>query len=311
MSEVATATRGRKWSEEQFRQAVAESVSIAQVIRALGLAPSGGSYGTVAHWVATWDLDISHFTGQAWVGTRPGGPLPGQKYTLETIFCENSGYPTSHLLAVLLREGLRERVCERCGLADWQDQPIPLEVDHANGVRNDHRLENLRVLCPNCHALTPTWRGRKNRKPRSPKPPKLRIIRTPQDRAEHAKYLKRRREDWLAANGPCQKCGSRDGLVAAYKNPASAKMRASTIWAQSAPVRAAELAKCHVICGQCYLGEQAAERRSRGFKHGTRSMYQKHGCRCDECRGWNSAKKRSQRRQASLVKSESRAVEAR
>jgi hypothetical protein len=311
MAEVATVVRNRKWTEEKFRAAVAGSESIAQVIRALGLAASGGSYGTVAHWIATWDLDVSHFTGQAWVGTRPGRPVPGQKYTLETTFCENSSYPTSHLLAVLLREGLRERRCERCGLVEWQGEPIALEVDHANGVSNDHRLENLRVLCPNCHALTPTWRGRKNKKLQSPKAPRLHVVRTPQARAAHAKYVKRRREDWLAANGPCQKCGSSADLVAAYRDPTSAKMRASTIWAQSAAVRATELAKCLVICGQCYLDEQAADRRSRGFKHGTRSMYQKHGCRCDECRGWNRAKKRSERKQASLVKSESRAVEAR
>ena len=101
------------------------------------------------------------------------------------------------------------------------------------------------------------------------------------------------------------------GLVTAYKDPTSATMRASNIWAQSAAVREAELTNCHVICGRCYLDEQAAERRSHGFKHGTRSMYQKHGCRCDECRTWNRTQKRKERQRASLVKSESRAVETR
>jgi hypothetical protein len=311
MGDVVTIGRGKKWTEDQFRKAVAESVSIAQVIRALDLAPAGGSYATVAHWIATWDLDVSHFTGQAWVGTRPERPVPGQKYTLETIFCQNSSYPTSHLLAILVRKGMRERRCERCGLTEWQGNPIPLEVDHVNGVRNDHRPENLRLLCPNCHALTPTWRGRKNRRPVSPKAPELRVVRTPRERAAHAKYVKRYREEWVAANGPCAKCGSTEGLVTAYKDPTSATMRASNIWAQSAAVREAELTKCHVICGRCYLDEQAAERRSRGFKHGTRSMYQKHGCRCDECRTWNRTQKRKERQRASLVKSESRAVEAR
>jgi len=311
MAELVAGVRTRKWTEEQFRKTVAESESVAQVIRALGLAASGGSYGTVVHWIAAWDLDISHFTGQAWVGTRPGRPVPGQKYTLDTIFCERSSYPTGHLLAILLRKGLRERRCEHCGLSEWQGSPIPLEVDHINGVRNDHRLENLRILCPNCHALTPTWRGRNNKKPATPKPPRLRVVRTPQERAVHAKYVKRYREEWVAANGPCAKCGSTEGLVAAYRDPASAVRRASTIWAQSVSVRLAELAKCHVICGQCYLDIQAAERRSRGFKHGTRSMYRKHGCRCDECRSWNSAHRKRERERASLVKLESRAVEAR
>ncbi len=279
------------------------------MIRQLGLSSSGGSYETVSHWIATWGLDASHFTGQAWVGTRPGRLNPGQKYTLETIFCEDSSYPTSHLLAVLLRNGIRERRCERCGLAEWQDEPIPLEVDHVSGVRNDHRLENLCVLCPNCHALTPTWRGRKNKKPKIPKAAEARAVRFPRDRAVHTRYVKRHREEWVAANGPCAKCGSSEGLVTAYRDPASANRMASTIWAQSAAVRDIELAKCHVICGQCYLADQAAERRGRGFKHGTQSMYRKHGCRCDECRAWNTARGRKER--ASLVKSESRAVEAR
>jgi Zn finger protein HypA/HybF involved in hydrogenase expression len=133
------------------------------VAKALGLAPAGGSYRTIKRYIIAWGLDVSHFTGQAWVGTRPG-PTPGQRYTLEEIFREGSTYPTGHLLKIILREGYRERRCESCGLTEWLGQPIAIEVDHANGVNNDHRLENLRLLCPNCHALTPTWRGRANRR---------------------------------------------------------------------------------------------------------------------------------------------------
>lgn len=289
MSEGATSTRSQRWTEKQFRAAVANSESIAQVIRALGLAPAGGSYGTVSHWIAAWELDTSHFTGKAWVGTRPDRLLPGQKYTLKTIFCENSTYPTSRLLPILLREGLRERRCEGCGLTEWQGDPIPIETDHINGINTDHRIENLRLLCPNCHALTPTWRGRKNKKLQATPQPRERIVRTPDERAAHVKYVKRHREKWIAQNGPCQRCGGEENLAAAYIDPAAANMMASRIWQKSAAVRAVELAKCHVICGKCYLDAQAAERRGRGFRHGTRSMYKKHKCRCPECRAWKSA----------------------
>lgn len=53
--------------------------------------------------------------------------------------------------------------CNRCGLVEWQGQPIPLELEHKNGINSDNRRENLEGLCPNCHALTSTWRGRNNR----------------------------------------------------------------------------------------------------------------------------------------------------
>ena len=62
--------------------------------------------------------------------------------------------------AALLREEVKAHRCEHCGLEEWLGQPIPLELDHADGDRRNNRLENLRLLCPNCHALTDTYRGR-------------------------------------------------------------------------------------------------------------------------------------------------------
>ncbi len=68
-----------------------------------------------------------------------------------------------HVKTRLLSSGLKEPRCERCGLERWRDQTLPLELHHVNGDGQDNRLENLQLLCPNCHSLTETWGGRGKR----------------------------------------------------------------------------------------------------------------------------------------------------
>ena len=70
----------------------------------------------------------------------------------------------THVKERLLRAGLLENRCSRCGLLEWLSQPLSMHIDHINGVKNDNRLENLRMLCPNCHSQTPTYGGRNNRR---------------------------------------------------------------------------------------------------------------------------------------------------
>ncbi|MBV9285111.1 MAG: HNH endonuclease [Acidimicrobiia bacterium] len=94
---------------------------------------------------------------------------PSAVTPLERILVENSPYTgSSKLKARLLREGLLEPRCDECGLTEWNGRPAPLELDHRNGDRRDNRLTNLRLLCPNCHAQTPTYRGKNIGRGRSP-----------------------------------------------------------------------------------------------------------------------------------------------
>jgi hypothetical protein len=148
----------RKYADEHLIQAVPKARSIAQVLLLIGLRPAGGNYKTVKYRIRQLGLDTSHFGGQAWLkGTkvRTRRPIP-----LQELLVDGSRYQSFKLKRRLIEEGLKEARCESCGLLGWNGEPLPLELDHINGRNDDNRLMNLRILCPNCHALTSTYRGR-------------------------------------------------------------------------------------------------------------------------------------------------------
>lgn len=151
----------KNWNDEQLIKAVKENLSIAGVIRALGLKPMGGNYDTIKRRIKKLNLDISHFTGQGWnVGERYR-PVR-QKQSLDEILVKDSTFINSnHLRERILSEGYKESRCEMCGLTKWLNEPIKLEIHHINGDHKDNRLENLMILCPNCHSLTYNYRGKK------------------------------------------------------------------------------------------------------------------------------------------------------
>jgi len=73
-------------------------------------------------------------------------------------------YQTHKIKKRLLKEGYKRHVCESCGLSEWMSNPIPLELHHKNGVKADNSLDNLELLCPNCHALTDNYRAKNIKK---------------------------------------------------------------------------------------------------------------------------------------------------
>jgi len=148
----------RQYSDEQLALSVKNNVSIAGVLRQLKLRPIGGNYRTINRLVAKLGLDISHFTGQGWnVGLefKPKKSIPDNE-----IFILNSQYKCSWRLRERYKSLTKQNYCNYCGLSEWMNKPIPLEIHHINGNNTDNRLENLSLLCPNCHALTINYRGR-------------------------------------------------------------------------------------------------------------------------------------------------------
>lgn len=150
----------RKWTDQQFISAVKSSLSYAEVIRKLGLKTAGSNYDTVKRKIKELNLDISHMTNQGWnTGKRFKIIKPAQP--LEEILVKDSTFINSNNLRKrILKEQIKEYKCERCGNSLWLNQKIPLELHHINGDRHDNRIENLQLLCPNCHALTDNYRGR-------------------------------------------------------------------------------------------------------------------------------------------------------
>ncbi len=135
------------------------STSLAQVIGRLGLRVAGGNYATVRQAIEQAGLDTSHFRGQAWNKGRKSGPVrPLEDYL-------SNRYPISsyRLKVRLTHEGIFTWRCNQCGGTAWLCQPIPLELEHRDGNPGNNLLDNLELLCPNCHAQTPTYRSR-NRK---------------------------------------------------------------------------------------------------------------------------------------------------
>lgn len=149
---------------EQLKDAVQKSKSLANTCRLLGVKPVGGNYKTVMFHINTNSIDISHFTGQGWNVGNIGLKFKRNKYSIEEIFIKNSPYKSpSKLKEKLIEVGLKERRCERCENEMWLGKPIKLEIHHINGINTDNRIENLEILCPNCHAYTDNFRG-KNQK---------------------------------------------------------------------------------------------------------------------------------------------------
>lgn len=178
-------------TRDQVARLIADGLSRAEIARALGLSKS-----TVSYHARRLGADVDErcarrydwravqayydrgngvrscirefgFSSETWYAAVRRGVIAPRPAHMSTDQLFRAGVPRNrgHLKQRLLRDGLKDGRCECCGIGSWRDRPLSLALHHINGVRDDNRLENLQLLCPNCHSQTDTFSGRNGRAP--------------------------------------------------------------------------------------------------------------------------------------------------
>jgi hypothetical protein len=136
---------------DEVKRVISECFSLSQVFKKMNRAGSGESYKVFKKAIERYNIDISHFD------KNKNKIKNFTKINIDEILMKNSTYDTTSLKERLYKEGLKDRECEMCGQdEEWNGKKMSLILDHINGIRNDHRIENLRILCPNCNSTLDT-----------------------------------------------------------------------------------------------------------------------------------------------------------
>ena len=152
-------SRRAKYTLEELIDAVSKSSSMRMLLFSLGLKEAGGSHSNMKQKLERLNIDTSHWTGQGW---NKGLKDPCKRQTKASDYLiQGSSVRSAFLKEKCVSEGLLDNVCYECGLCpEWEGNPLVLHLDHINGDKYDNRLENLRILCPNCHSQTDTFCGK-------------------------------------------------------------------------------------------------------------------------------------------------------
>ena len=138
--------------------AVKISTSYRNVLKLLNLDINGNNNNNIRKLINEHKIDVSHFKGHGWSKNMS----IGYKKDINDYLNNKIKITSYKLKNRLFEENLKQKRCEFCLNTKWLDNNIPLELDHIDGNKYNNNLSNLRILCPNCHALTPTYKS-KNR----------------------------------------------------------------------------------------------------------------------------------------------------
>jgi hypothetical protein len=136
------------YTKELLEPVIKRSINWAQVCREIGVKALTGSQTHVKKRAKDFDIDFSHFLGS---GSNLGKKFPS-KHNVGFYLKNNSSGKSHYLKLRLFKDGIKEKKCEKCKLSVWMGEEMVLELDHKNENHFDNRLNNLEVLCPNCHA---------------------------------------------------------------------------------------------------------------------------------------------------------------